>query len=134
MFLSNTLYYIQFNMPLPILYNIENKSKFANLLQSNPGILIIKFGAEWCGPCKLIEEQVKTCMSELSDTIQCVIVDIDESIEIYGFLKTKKMLNGIPAILAYYAGNISYIPDDTVIGADSLQISLFFKRCMEYSE
>ena len=116
---------------LPIIYNIANKSAFTQLLQNNPGVVIIKFGAEWCAPCKKIETQVQTYMNEMPINIQCVIVDIDESIEIYGFLKTKKMLNGIPAILAYYAGNENYIPDDAVIGADSMQITLFFKRCLE---
>lgn len=119
-------------MSLPILYNIENKTAFAQLLQSNPGVLIIKFGAEWCGPCKKIENQVNSCMLNMPENIQCVIVDIDQSIEIYGFLKTKKMLNGIPAILAYYSGNLNYIPDDVVVGADPSQITLFFERCLEH--
>jgi thiol-disulfide isomerase/thioredoxin len=119
-------------MSLPILYNIENKTAFAQLLQNNPGVVIIKFGAKWCAPCKRIETQVQTYMNEMPDYMQCVMVDIDESIEIYGFLKTKKMLNGIPAILAYYVGNTNYIPDDAVICADPMQITLFFKRCLEY--
>jgi hypothetical protein len=70
-------------------------------------------------------------MNKMPDNIQCVIVDVDQSVEIYGFLKTKKMVNGIPAILAYYAGNINYIPDDAIIGADPKQVSLFFERCLE---
>jgi len=118
-------------MSLPIIYNIENKTAFAQLLQSNPGVLIIKFGAEWCGPCKKIEIQVNQYMTNMPTNIQCVMVDIDQSIEIYGFLKTKKMLNGIPAILAYYSGNLNYIPDYAVVGADPSQITLFFKRCLE---
>lgn len=118
-------------MTLPIIHNIENKNAFAQLLQKNPGVVIIKFGAEWCGPCKKIEALVNSCMSKMPDNIQCVMVDVDHSIEIYGFLKTKKMINGIPAILAYYAGNLNYIPDDAVIGADPTQVTLFFERCLE---
>jgi len=118
---------------LPIIYNIKNKLVFAKLLQNNPGVLIIKFGAEWCGPCKKIEHLVNSCMVQMPSTIQCVMVDVDESIEIYGFLKTKKMINGIPAILAYYAGNLNYIPDDAVIGADEAQVKMFFERCLEQS-
>lgn len=118
-------------MTLPIIHNIENKNAFAQLLQKNPGVVIIKFGAEWCGPCKKIEALVNSCMGKMPDNIQCVMVDVDHSIEIYGFLKTKKMINGIPAILAYYAGNLNYIPDDAVIGADPTQVTLFFERCLE---
>jgi thioredoxin 1 len=119
-------------MSLPIIHNIANKTAFLQLLQTNPGVLIIKFGAEWCGPCKMIEPQVKQYMAQMPTNIQCVMVDVDQSLEIYGFLKTKKMINGIPAILAYYAGNVNYIPDDVVIGADTTQIHMFFKRCLEY--
>ena len=118
-------------MSLPIIYNIENKNTFIQLLQSNPGVLIIKFGAEWCGPCKIIEGQVKHHMMQMPDNIQCVVVDVDKSIEIYGFLKTKKMINGIPAILAYYSGNVNYIPDDVVVGADQSQVTMFFERCLQ---
>ena len=38
------------------------------------------------------------------------------------------MVNGVPAILAYYKENISAMPDDSVIGADIPQIDLFFNR------
>ena len=44
------------------------------------------------------------------------------------------MVNGIPAILAYYAksnrdSNNYYIPDDSVVGADEKGVSAFFERC-----
>jgi hypothetical protein len=58
-------------------------------------------------------------------------VDIDESFELYGFLKTKKIVNGIPVLLAYFQENTHYVPDDVVIGADERQIKLFFDRCQE---
>jgi hypothetical protein len=55
-------------------------------------------------------------------------VDIDESFELYGFLKAKKMINGVPAILVYYKNNTNYIPDDVVVGADPTQISKLFVK------
>jgi thiol-disulfide isomerase/thioredoxin len=108
----------------------DGRLGFQTLLQQNPGVIIIKLGAEWCGPCKKIEHTVTEWMKRMPrESIQCIILDIDESFEIYATLKQKKMVNGIPAILAYYAGNISIIPDDIVVGADLNQIQLFFERC-----
>jgi thiol-disulfide isomerase/thioredoxin len=114
-----------------IRYSIpDGRIGFQLLLQQNPGVVIIKLGAEWCGPCKKIEHPVTEWMKRMPiETIQCIILDIDESFEIYATLKQKKMVNGIPAILAYYQGNVSIIPDDIVVGADLAQVKLFFDRC-----
>ena len=38
------------------------------------------------------------------------------------------MVQGIPTILCYHTGNISYIPDDSVSGTDLQQIHDFFKN------
>lgn len=114
---------------LPILTELPNKIVFHSALNSNPGIIIIKFGAEWCGPCKKIEEHVKILMNSMPSNVQSYIIDIDDSIEVYSFLKTKKMVKAIPSILAYYKNEeTTYIPDDIVIGADAVAINEFFER------
>lgn len=118
-------------MGLPILTEIRGKEHFAELLQSNPGRLVIKFGAEWCGPCKKIDGLVHDWFGKMPDTVQCVMVDIDQSFEVYAFLKSKKMVNGVPVILCYNKGNLNYIPDNAVIGADINKVNLFFQQCLE---
>uniref|UniRef100_A0A6C0D5U0 Thioredoxin domain-containing protein n=1 Tax=viral metagenome TaxID=1070528 RepID=A0A6C0D5U0_9ZZZZ len=116
-------------MARTILTEINSVKDFSEILESNPGIVIIKFGAEWCGPCKKIEAQVHASMNLMPDNVQCYIIDVDECFEIYAYLKSKKMVNGIPAILAYYKNNNSYIPSDSVLGAHSDEVDLFFNRC-----
>jgi thiol-disulfide isomerase/thioredoxin len=119
-------------MPREIITEIASLAEFKTLLDANPGVFILKLGAEWCGPCKRIEPLVHDLIRQLpTDKIQCAIVDVDESFELYAFLKTKKMANGIPAILAYYAGNTHYIPDDVVIGADPDKIIELFNRAVK---
>jgi thiol-disulfide isomerase/thioredoxin len=113
---------------LPILTEIENRNHFAELLKQNPGLFIIKFGADWCGPCKKIEGLVHEWFNKTNDKVQCAVIDVDESFDIYAFLKSKKMVNGIPAILCYYKDNHNYVPDDIVIGADVPQINAFFTK------
>lgn len=118
---------------LPILTEIKDRNHFAELLTSNPGAFIIKFGADWCGPCRLIEKDVLRLMNMMPDNIQCAIINVDDCVDVYSFLKSKKMVNGIPAIFVYYKGNLNYIPDDRVVGADTKQITNLFlnayKKC-----
>ena len=39
------------------------------------------------------------------------------------------MVNGIPVMLCYAKGNLSFSPNDSVTGADPAQLDAFFKRC-----
>ena len=41
------------------------------------------------------------------------------------------MVNGVPAILCYNKGTLTYVPDDFIIGANEEQINLFFTRCLQ---
>ncbi len=116
-------------MRRPYLTDIKSTKKLQEILNNNPGIVILKFGAAWCGPCKVIEPRVFEWLNHMPETAQSVILDIDESFEIYSFMKNKRMVNGIPAILCYYRGNFSYIPDDSVLGAKPTEVELFFQRC-----
>ena len=112
-----------------VIKSMEKLTDLQQALQNNPGVFIIKLGAEWCGPCKRIEGLVQSCMDQAPANVQCAIIDVDEAFEVYGFLKTKRVVNGIPAILGYYKGNLNYIPDEVVIGSDQKQVIAFFQRC-----
>jgi len=115
-----------------IITSIDSLKEFQNLVTvQNPGAVVIKFGAEWCGPCKKIESLVHNCMAQMPANIQCVVLDVDESFEVYAFFKNKRLINGIPAIFAYYHGNTGYVPDDVVVGADNGQILQFFNKVVQ---
>lgn len=103
---------------------------FKDLLLQNPGHIVIKFGAEWCGPCKKIESLVDQWFSAMPESVSTHIVDIDESFELYALLKTKRQINGIPSILCYKQGNTDIIPDYAVAGLDVNQIAIFFQRVL----
>ena len=114
-----------------IIYDIKGMQDFAKLLQDNPGLLILKFQAEWCVPCAKIKEYVDDRFEHISNTfehVQCVVVDVDESFEVYAYLKSKKMLNGIPALLMYRQGNTQYTYDDSVSGTKTTELDAFFER------
>jgi thiol-disulfide isomerase/thioredoxin len=110
----------------------ENRQDFFNLLKVNPGLVIIKFGATWCGPCKKIKHVVDGFFATSPDNVICADVDVDESFDLYGFFKSKKMVNGIPVMLCYIKGNETFIPDDSITGIDPIALDAFFKRCGNY--
>lgn len=118
-------------MVLPIITHYANRNEFFASLNNNPGLIIVKFGADWCGPCKLIEEDVHRYFHSMPDTVQCAIIDVDKTFDLYAFMKSKKITKGIPTILCYYKGNTHYVPDDVIVGADKQELHLFFKRCLE---
>ena len=114
-----------------IITDFEDKEQFFTALKYNPGLIFIKFGADWCGPCAHIHDLVYQNFLRLPDEALCADIDIDNNYDIYSYLKSKRMIDGIPVILCYKKGNESYIPDDMVVGADPEQVTLFFNRCLE---
>jgi thiol-disulfide isomerase/thioredoxin len=89
----------------------------------------LKLGATWCGPCKKIKPVVDAFYASSPDNVICCDVDVDESFDLYAYLKSKKMVNGVPVMMCYKKGNTSFIPDDSITGADPVELDKFFKRC-----
>jgi len=118
---------------MTIITEIGKLADFSALLANSKGLVILKLGATWCGPCQKIAGSVHSAMDTLSSTygnkVTCCDIDVDESFELYAFLKNKKMVNGIPAILCWCKGNTTFIPDDSIHGADVDGVSQFFHRC-----
>ena len=49
---------------------------FETNIANEPGPLLVKFGAEWCGPCKSLDAALAT-YSESKDSLKVVFVDTD---------------------------------------------------------
>ncbi len=119
-------------MSSPIETNLKTSDDLSTILELNPGIIIIKLGATWCQPCKKIEPVMSSWLNKLQhDQIQRVVLDIDDCIDLYGFLKKKRVVRGVPTLLAYYKENTHYIPDDMSFGSDENETNAFFVRCVE---
>lgn len=108
-----------------------DRKDFAALMDNNPGILIFKFTADWCGPCKKIKEYSYNKSNDLPNHITMLEVDVDECFDLYAFLKHKKMVNGIPVFLAYARG-MNDGPIASITGASLPDIETFFATCMNY--
>lgn len=99
------------------------------MLASLKGVLVLKFGADWCGPCKTIAPVV----AQYKPNLQIFEIDVDESLDLFVAFKRRKMVVGLPTMLAFY-GDVKreawYIADDSVVGADLNQVTLFLNRCI----
>lgn len=112
-----------------VITEIPNRQAFMHLLNNNPGLIVIKLGAEWCGPCKTIKHVVNGFFASSPETVVCCDIDVDISFDFYSLLKSKKMVNGIPVLLCYKKGNTTVIPDDSVTGTRASELHNFFMRC-----
>ena len=107
-----------------------DRNDFLKLLNENNGVLIFKYTADWCKPCQTIKKEVDAHFRKIScPVILCFEVNIDECSDLFSFMKTKKMIKGIPILMAYKKGNTSFVPDDSISGADIGDVNSFFERC-----
>jgi len=100
-------------------------------------LMVIKFGAEWCGPCKAIAPAYQEFVLNCPSNIVCADIDVDENLDLYAALKKQKMVKGIPVFLAFWGGvkrDAWYIPDDSVVGADPATVNEFFLRCAKKAQ
>lgn len=102
--------------------------------KNSNALLIVKFGAEWCTPCKQIKPICDRLFKELPDNVIWFDIDIDETMDLYVALKKRKMVNGVPCLLAYSLNIIRsedewYIPNDSVMGGNPKHVEAFFDRC-----
>ena len=99
--------------------------------------IVLKFGATWCKPCQVIKERCHSYFRQMPSSVKCYNIDIDENTELYTFLKTKRMINGVPTLLGYInrsdrETNLWHIPDISVSGSNSTNIDIFFQRINDY--
>jgi thiol-disulfide isomerase/thioredoxin len=99
--------------------------------------IVLKFGATWCKPCQLIKKQCIEYCEKLPSNVIYFDLDVDDNDDLYIALKSKKMINGIPTILAYgknpnRIASAWYASDMSIIGSDKKAIDLFFNRVINF--
>jgi thiol-disulfide isomerase/thioredoxin len=98
---------------------------------------ILKFTASWCKPCKTIAPFVETLNNEYFKkdlNFEFIEIDVDSALDLYAFLKKVKMINGIPALLAYkkslYNPDTFFVPYRNATGADKSLVAQFYKESL----
>ena len=80
-------------MSKEIISQFNKRDDFLKLLEVNPGLIIMKMGASWCKPCKVIAPIVDAFFLSSPKNVICADIDVDESIDLYAYLKSKKMVH-----------------------------------------
>ena len=112
----------------------EEDLKNKQSLLGEKELIIIKFTATWCGPCKVIQPYCQKFLANKPNSIQYYEIDIDDSLELYMKLKKMKMVNGIPAIIVFTGGIKEhwFVPDMIHVGSNVQQLEQFFTKCLQY--
>ena len=112
-----------------VVSGFENRNEFLAFITRNTGMIVIRFSATWCKPCKKIKPIVDCFFASSPPCVTCVDLDIDENTDVYSFLKSKKMIYGVPTLMCYTSINKTYIPDFSISGGAPEDLDKFFKAC-----
>lgn len=115
-----------------VVVGFNDMQHFLDVLKINPGVIIVRFSATWCGPCKKIKNYVYNKFSSCGNNIICCDLDVDDNAEIYSFFKKSRQVNGIPVLLAFFKGNTTHRSNECVTGINTQQIDYFFEKCNNF--
>lgn len=88
--------------------------------------VVVKIGAEWCRPCRQIAPRVGAHVGSLPPNVFVYLVDADESDDLFGYLRSKKVISGIPALLLYSSSDVPIAPSEVCCGSDETAVDHFF--------
>jgi thioredoxin 1 len=85
-----------------------NKEQFNELVKQSEKLVVVDYGAAWCGPCKKIKPILEELGETMSDTIEIYYVDAGEQpglAQEYGVMS-------LPTLLFFKQGEVK----DRIIG------------------
>lgn len=65
--------------------------------------VVVKFGAEWCGPCRSMDAAIKELRPKLSNRVDFFIVDVDQKPALFRYYRSG---GGIPQIMIFEQGKV----------------------------
>ena len=106
-----------------ILRDITTIQEFRNIIHEYKYV-ILKAGAEWCRPCKVINPLFLSCVKEVPSkfNIAIVIIDIDDAPEI----KSAYKIRTVPFFASFINGDIT----DILNNSSKPELITFFNKTM----
>lgn len=83
---------------------IKSLEEFEGFANAPNSLNIIKVGAPWCGPCRVLETTIHGLSQEEVDGVLLAEVNADE--EWFENKAVELKIRGIPALLAYKDGEV----------------------------
>lgn len=106
---------------LPVL---KSKKDFVSFTKGS-SVAVVKFGAEWCPPCKTLTPELEKIAGYFqTEDVKIAEIDVDE----VGDLASELRINTIPYTVVYYSGN--YYTDITGCAPNSIA-SLIESLCQK---
>lgn len=86
-----------------------NSANFDKEVTNNPGLCLVDFWAEWCGPCRRIAPVIDQIAEQNIGRVKVGKVDVESNQD----LAAKFGIQSIPTLLFFKAGRIV----DSILGA-----------------
>ena len=109
----------QFNKNTRIIDHLKTREEFVEFI-SKHDYVIVKCGAEWCGPCKRVKPYVLSLFDNMDIKCYLVDIDVDKSPEIASALKVKVL----PTFINFIKGE----QQDIYPTGDTAKIKEFFQK------
>ena len=88
-------------MSNPAIVSVSDAT-FAKQVLEAAGPVLVKFEAEWCGPCKAMKPMIDELAEEYGDKLTIATVDIDQNNQ----TPFKFGVRGVPTVLLFKAGQV----------------------------
>lgn len=101
------------------IHSYESAEEYLEAKNGATGLVVVKFGAVWCGPCRKIAPKFAKLASSHPDVL-CIDVDVDK----LDGLSDASDVRGVPCF-KFFKNNIQV---DTFAGANEQKLEEFFEQ------